>query len=202
MVVEVPRQFRPRRIETFFDEWAAAGLATVAVFPWVRVEDDIVEIVSRLAEADSGRWECRLSKAKLPRACTPIGIGYRTRSGFLSDTMGFAPLLTMPATRRAPVVALAAWAGGRDNGRAPPPEKRRPEALSFVDMAHGLADEKYDEVYSDTVKWANERFADPDDSPSKYYRITYCLSAGALVRLEARGVFAAHQSTRATETPS
>lgn len=63
------------------------------------------------------------------------------------SALGFAPLGTMPVTRRAPYVALGIWAGGYDN----PFRKRPDEFVGAGDMKHGLAEESYHRMRVDTV---------------------------------------------------
>jgi hypothetical protein len=44
-----------------------------------------------------------------------VGMEWRIREGLSSAPMGLAPFATMPVTRRAPYVCIAAWPGGHDN---------------------------------------------------------------------------------------
>lgn len=44
-----------------------------------------------------------------------IGVEWQIGNGCVTSVMGLAPFATMPVTRRAPYVCLAAWPGGHDN---------------------------------------------------------------------------------------
>lgn len=82
--------------------------------------------------------------------------------------MGLAPLLTMPITRRAPFVALAAWTG--------PPRKPTAKFVGFIDMPDdGDEREHAAKIASTEIKTAQHLIGDPDADILK--RIAFRLSS-------------------------
>lgn len=102
-------------VGAFFDASAASGHVGVAVFPDLRTADQVALLVSELSA--SPRWKASVVpwRHHAQANVAPLALRFETRGGLMSDAMGFAPLGTMPATRRAPYVAVAAWAGGVAN---------------------------------------------------------------------------------------
>lgn len=122
MVGDVTEQFRVAARQS----WAA-----VAVFPDVRAEAQLIELLNLLKGAE--RWRCRRVASSMPGLL--VGVEWKTDHGPWSQTMGFAPLLTMPVTRRAPYVGIAAWPG--------PPRKAGLEYVGFIDMRSGFEKEQH-----------------------------------------------------------
>jgi hypothetical protein len=101
-------------VSRVFEAAAQAHLPAVAVFTGIRTEADLVEQLCILARGS--RWTItREYPAGLVTDDVLIGIHWQIRDGLSSSIMGLAPFATMPVTRRAPYVCLAAWPGGHDN---------------------------------------------------------------------------------------
>jgi hypothetical protein len=167
-------------------ELSAAGVPTIALFPWVRDELDVCGIISALNDRE--RWTCEIVDGlPIPRPCTAVRIAYTTRSGDESSAMGFAPLLAMPTTRRAPLVALGAWAGGRKN---PFIKKSGMSELSFLDMPPGEGEDEALQAKrrKESARWTRERLDNPSDDPASYRQVAFCLSTDARATLQLAGV--------------
>lgn len=98
----------------------AKNRACVLMFPSIREEENIVTLVRRLEASE--RWRCAW---KMQSQTRDLNLEWLTEEGKWSSCMGFAPLLTMPPTRRAPYVAIALWPG-----------KARDPDQSSVDFKH------------------------------------------------------------------
>jgi hypothetical protein len=86
----------------------------LALFPDIRTEAALVEQLRALARG--ARW--RITRQRPPGLVTDdvlIGVAWQIGNGCSTSVMGLAPFATMPVTRRAPYVCLAAWPGGHDN---------------------------------------------------------------------------------------
>jgi hypothetical protein len=164
-------------LEVALDGFSKRGMPVVALFPWACSEGDVVGIISALSRRD--RWTCEIvSGLPIPRGRIPIRIAYSTDGGYVSEAMGFGPLLAMPPTRRAPFVGLGAWAGGRENPFAPP--KRGPADLSFLDMPTDLTEPEHRKLFDKSTTWTRARMSNPADDPPddarSYRRIAFSLS--------------------------
>lgn len=178
----VGRDLKVDLVESALDQYSKRGVPTIALFPWVAAESNLVEIIATLAQRP--RWRVRIVDGlDIPRACTPVGVWYETTNGELSSAMGFAPLLAMPVTRRAPLVAIGAWAGGYENQFI----KRR-NGLSFLHMPQACDLETFRKRQDLSRTWTQEAIADERDPSSLYYQVAFCLSPEARAPLEARGI--------------
>jgi hypothetical protein len=83
------------------------------------------------------------------------GVHWRTKAGAMSSVIGFAPLRSMPITRRAPYVAMTVWPGARSNQFARAPVS---DTLGIVDSAHGLTKDEYDARWKKTRGLVKEMF--------------------------------------------
>ncbi|MEO0324483.1 MAG: hypothetical protein AAF447_16090, partial [Myxococcota bacterium] len=75
--------------------------AACIVFPSVASGEDLVRLLELLSA--NSRWRCRVWEPGSTRLC----VDWRTQSGSWSQTLGLAPLFSMPATRRTPYLAIA-----------------------------------------------------------------------------------------------
>ncbi len=93
--------------------------------------------------------------------------------------MGFAPLGSIPVTRRAPYVALALWPGDRDN----PYFDKSPQGLvSFADAKTDFPQETHDKLWDTSAKESREMLQDPFDDVVWMRRVTFCLPEAAVAR--------------------
>lgn len=101
-------------VSRVFDAGAQAQLPAIALFTGIRTEHALAEQLHILARGP--RWTLT---EEHPEGLTTddimVGMEWRIRDGLASSPMGLAPFATMPVTRRAPYVCIAAWPGGHDN---------------------------------------------------------------------------------------
>ena len=87
--------------------------------------------------AENPRWAG--TELAPPSGGLDVALTWKAPCGKLSRVMGLAPIGTMPVTRRAPYVALAAWTGDHANPWNRPQTPRN--VVMFSDMPHGLTEE-------------------------------------------------------------
>jgi len=101
-------------VSRLFETGTDTHLPVIALFTGIRTEAALIEQLSILARGS--RWRItREHPAGLITDDAMIGVEWQIGNGCVSSVMGFAPFATMPVTRRAPYVCLAAWPGGHDN---------------------------------------------------------------------------------------
>ncbi len=101
-------------VSRVFDAGARAGLPAIAIFTGIRTEEALAEQLRILARG--ARWTLTEEHPEgLTTDDVMVGMEWRIRDGLASSPMGLAPFATMPVTRRAPYVCIAAWPGGHDN---------------------------------------------------------------------------------------
>lgn len=97
-----------------FEAGTTARLPAIAIFIGIRTEDQLVEQLRILSRGP--RWQITHEHPDgLETDDVMIGMTWQVREGLASSPMGLAPFGTMPVTRRAPYVCIAAWPGGHDN---------------------------------------------------------------------------------------
>lgn len=136
--------------------------AGIFLFPGVGDQEQLVAIVQKLASSD--RWELETSLDEARGML--VRLLWRTADGHMSDTLGMAPLLTMPLTRRAPYCAIALWPGS--------PRKEGEDRVGFIDMPSGLPADKHRQMLqssTDTVR--NLLGEEPKEAP--WRNVTFCL---------------------------
>lgn len=101
-------------VSRVFDAGARARLPAIAIFTSIRTEQALAEQLQILARGP--RWTLTEEHPEgLVTDDVMVGMEWRIREGLASSPMGLAPFATMPVTRRAPYVCIAAWPGGHDN---------------------------------------------------------------------------------------
>lgn len=165
----------PGEVESFLDAAAQERAAAIVVFPELRSAEDICALLRLLQGRERWRLESVPWK-RHPRADLLLGLWWRTAAGDRTSVMGLAPLGTMPATRRAPYVALVAWTGGHENEHW---TKRTPGEVGLVNMRlpSSLAPiDKYRAAFQttrDTVKEIKAALAEGAAEPN----VAFCLPA-------------------------
>lgn len=167
-----------------FDQHAMAGRAGIAVFPEIASERGLVELLNQLAE--DPRWSLRQRPKPSTRGGVLVSLEWQTPVGDASDTMGFAPFVSMPVPRRAPYVAIATWPGRPSNpfrgqGSTPAVAAGR---VSFLDAVHDLEQEAYDAAWARTIAKVATLMTTPSDDARLYRRATFVLSAEAAAELD------------------
>ncbi len=108
-----------------------------------------------------------------------VGVDWRVREGLVSSVMGFAPFASMPVTRRAPYVCIAAWPGEHDN---PHWTKFDKGIVHFLDTDLGgleLTKARYLALTKASVDATKELLTDPPDDARYYRRAAFRLSPSA-----------------------
>lgn len=112
-------------LNTIIEGWGEALVAGAIVFPDINSELDLCNLIKRL---HGNRWKYKVThRGEYPNIQgTLVSLTWETKDKTPSQTMGFAPLYTMPFTRRTPFVAVALWPGTA--------KKSGSESVSFMDM--------------------------------------------------------------------
>lgn len=173
---EVHDETPTAEVDDALDAYAAANLVVVLLLPFVTSERVLVEVLTGL-RSSSPRW--RLRKGTHTAEAVHLAVEWTTSQGLIDDTMGFAPLLTMPVPRRSPYVAIALWPGGQQNplrGVRPTPPAQAGR-VSFLDVPHGFDEETNARMWKTTEEKVAELMTLPADRPSLYRRAAFVLGA-------------------------
>lgn len=159
-----------RDIDSAFDEAARKRFFAALLFPRLRTADELTRTLRTLLS--SPRWSCRaVPWGRVARAGDrPIAVGWQTRDGALSSAMGFAPLGSMPVTRRGPYFGIVVWPGGNENRIM-----RSPNGVGFIDGAHRLRKGPYKKTFKATTARVRELFGDPLEDPVQLRDVGFCL---------------------------
>ena len=166
-------------VDDSLDVYAAANLVAVLLLPFVTSERVLVEALAVL-RASSPRW--RLRKGTQTPESVHVAVEWTTSGNLVDDTMGFAPLLTMPVPRRGPYVAIALWPGGQQNplrGVRPTPPAQ-PGRVSFLDVPHGLDEATNASMWKTTEEKVAALMTLPADRPALYRRAAFVLGASSI----------------------
>ena len=166
-------------VDESLDAYAAANLVAVLLLPFVTSERGLVEVLTGL-RSSSPRW--RLRKGTNTPQAVHVAVEWTTSASLVDDTMGFAPLLTMPVPRRSPYVAIALWPGGQQNplrGVRPTPPAQAGR-VSFLDVPHGFDEATNASMWKTTETKVAELMTLPADRPSLYRRAAFVLSPVAV----------------------
>ena len=168
-----PSAQTPGLLTQVLDTFADQSKVVVFVFPSLRSAEDVARLVGFFGEND--RWEVSEPKwSSHPRDnAALVWMKWRNPMGLFSSAMGFAPLGSMPAHRRAPYVSLAVWPGGRENTIAEPKGK----TLGFLDVALPLK-LRSKRAYDVATKTTRKRVALLKTIPAEgaaHYNVTFCI---------------------------
>lgn len=154
----------------------------IAVFPGLRTAEDIAELLAELA-GKPGWWLSSASWGKkYPRTDALVSLWWRTPGGLRTSVMGFAPLGSMPVTRRAPFVALAAWTGPKLNPQKSSKMKADPpDEVGFVDMRI-LNPETHDSTW-DTTRTRVQELKALTQEGAALPAVAFCLPSSCASRL-------------------
>ncbi len=165
-------------VSGFLDTCREARLPAIAIFTGIRTEAALVEQLARLSEGE--RWRiAEVSPDGVETDDVFVGVDWRVREGLVSSVMGFAPFASMPVTRRAPYVCIAAWPGERDN---PQWTKFEKGIVHFLDTDLGgleLTKAKYQALTKASVDATKDLLKDPPDDARYYRRAAFRLSPSA-----------------------
>lgn len=166
-------------MNALLDAAASKKLAALFSFPELRSSDDVTRLIAVLQRDE--RWQVRdVPWKEAPRDAVIVGLNWRTPSGKLSRVMGFAPLGTMPVTRRAPFVAIAMWPGEKDNPWRPGPPNAK--YVSFADMPHDHDEGEHAALWANSQAWTADLLARPPEGAARP-TASFCLEPNARVTL-------------------
>lgn len=176
-------------IERIIDTSAAAGQIALFLFPRLREAADVVRLLALLARHE--RWRCSPVDwgASKRDGYALLGLDWITGSGATSSAMGFAPLGSMPVTRRAPYVAIALWAGGHENQHKP---SKRPD-VGFVDFPVPMEEPEHTAVWNETKNEVRRLLSDPAEDAALLRRVAFCLPEDVAAALVSPNVATMHQ---------
>jgi hypothetical protein len=166
-------------VDDSLDAYAALDLVAVLLLPFVTSERVLVEALTGLRNSS---WRWRLRAGKRTAEVVHVAVEWTTSEKLIDDTMGFAPLLSMPVPRRSPYAAIALWPGGQQNplrGIRPTPPTT-PGRVSFLDVPHGLDEETNARMWKTTEEKVAELMTLPADRSSLYRRAAFVLGATAV----------------------
>jgi hypothetical protein len=175
-----PSEELSAELDEFFDRAADDGSVPVALFPRIRSAADTARLIKLLRKG--ARWSAKEVRwrqhSRETDACL-VGLEWRTRAGLQSRVMGFAPLGSMPVTRRGPYVAVAAWPGGHDNDYF---DRSPPQWVSFADADTRLRDrEQHDDVWRKSEIMTRRLVSDPADDVERMRQVAFCLPRAELM---------------------
>lgn len=171
----------PVEVERFLDAAADENAVGIVLLPELRTGEQICELLRLLGTRP--RW--RIAERAWRRHARPdvlVGVWLQTRLGEETSVMGLAPLGSMPATRRAPYVGLAAWPGGLVN---PFWTKPTPGRVGLVNMPlpGKMNEEAYASAYEKTerdVRLLKESLEEGAARPD----VAFCLPPSCRERLD------------------
>jgi hypothetical protein len=175
-----PSEELSAELDAFFDRAADDGSVPVALFPRIRSATGTARLIKLLRKGE--RWsvkEVRWRQHSREKDACLVGLEWRTKTGLQSRVMGFAPLGSMPVTRRGPYVAVAAWPGGHDNVHF---DRGPSGSVSFADADTRLRDrEQHDEVWRKSESMTRRLVSDPADDVERMRQVAFCLPRAELL---------------------
>lgn len=171
------------RLNAALEELGQRGQTCMVFYPAVQREEHLVEVLHRLCR--NKRWQGTL-RTDLFDDRLAIRIDWLTAEGKWSNCLGMAPLLTMPAPRRAPYAALALWPGPSRSpagDQAAQAAQKTRTALGITDIPTPYADRaQHEEMLAATEADVAQVFG---GATKPWRKITFCLDARHQVAVEA-----------------
>jgi hypothetical protein len=169
-------------VSRLFEAGNRLHVPAIAIFTGIRTEAALIEQLGVLARAP--RW--RITRQHLAGLITDdvlIGVEWTIGNGCASSVMGLAPFATMPVTRRAPYVCLAAWTGGHDNPHWTHYER---DIVHFLDTdltALQLTTPKYRSLTTGSRSTTEQLLAELGDDARYYRRVAFRLQSAVATAL-------------------
>lgn len=159
--------------DQFLLRMAQDSVAALFVFPSVRTDAEIVELLSSLATGPRFTLvEFQWPNSK-PRSEVLVGLEWETPRGHRSRAMGLAPSGNMPVTRRAPFVSILVWPGGHEN----PHRQEDYRTVGVADMQTSVSHEQYEQWWEQTKAEKTERCLLEPSSSAAFREVAFCLDA-------------------------
>lgn len=167
-------------IRSLIVDAVAAKQPAYVLFPHIRTANGIARMLQTLD--GTGGWIVRrVAWRKHERSAVLLSLHWNTPAGPPSSAVGFAPLGTMPATRRGPFVALGVWGGAQDNKHMRP--RPADSAVGIIDIPSG---HKSKDEHTRMLKKTDERvrtlLADPAEDVEHLRQVGFCLPHAAVGR--------------------
>ena len=147
-------------------------------WPLLRTDEDVIAVLRTLH--GTPRWKCsRVPWGNHPReGAALVGLTWTTSVNNRSSVMGFAPLGSMPVTRRAPYVAVAVWPGRHENTE----HRSAPGHVGFIDCKPDLPPEHtYDHLWKQTLRATKALLESPPaDDRWVLHDVAFCLPTKAV----------------------
>jgi len=178
VVLDAVDRHEAAAIDRTFDEAAARGYFAAIIVPRLRGADEVADMIKALLTSE--RWSMELVQWRQNDRHRDVAIGmkWKTKAGDDSAAMGFAPLGSMPVSRRSPYVALVAWPGPRQNPFAKPQP-----GVGFIDATHGLTRARYDSTTKKSSDQTKVLFLDPPEDRVLLRRVAFCLPKATVASL-------------------
>jgi hypothetical protein len=167
-------------IDGFIESSATDRKTFFVLFPHVRSAPGILKILDVL---DGGeRWSVeRLAWRKHARSnAVPIGVYWSNSAGNRMSVMGFAPLLAMPTTRRAPYVGIAIWGGGHENKQRNKEHPTNSKNVGIVDVPTLIPDATHTRLWNKSTEHVASLLRDPSEDVEHLRKVAFCLPRSAL----------------------
>jgi len=162
------------------DAAARSHEAVALIFPDVETADDVVELCNRLCEDPSGRWYRATSDAS--RDVTLIALRWVLPGGqSVNHVLGFAPLATTPATRRAPFTSLVLRVVG-DKRTAARQEDGRVQ-VHLADLDSGIRPQELHDRVWEATRQKKALHVEPHLAAAARARVTFSVPADVGARL-------------------
>lgn len=172
-------------VTRLFDLGANAHVPAIAIFLGIRTERELIEQLRILSAGE--RWKITEEHPDdLVTDDVLIGMEWTIRPGLASSPMGLAPFATMPVTRRAPYVCIAAWPGGHENPHWTRYDERVVHFLDTDLSKLRLTTPKYRSLTSMSKDATRELLSEVGDDARYYRRVAFRLQNSAREAL--RGV--------------
>jgi hypothetical protein len=163
-------------VSRLFDAGTQGHLPVIAIFTGIRTEDELVEQLRLLSRG--ARWRfAREHPEGLATDDVMVGIEWKIRDGLASSPMGFAPFGTMPVTRRALYVCIAAWPGEHENANWTRYDEQIVHFLDTDLAALKLSKAKYRSLTKASKDTTQALLSEPHDDARYYRRTAFRLSA-------------------------
>lgn len=166
------------------DAAARSHEAIALIFPDIETADDLVELCNRLCEDPSGRWYHATSDGVAGADITLIALRWvLPGSQSVNHVLGFAPLATTPATRRAPFTALVLRV--LDEKRTPARQEDGRVQVHLADLDSGIRPQELHDRVWEATKQKKALHVEPNLAVAARARVTFSVPAEAGARLVA-----------------
>jgi hypothetical protein len=173
-------------VTRLFESGTDLHVPAVAIFLGIRTEQELAEQLRLLSAGE--RWKITEERPEgLATDDVLIGMEWTIRPGLVSSPMGLAPFATMPVTRRAPYVCLAAWPGEHENPHWTRYDERVVHFLDTDLSKLGITKPKYRSLTTASKDATNELLSELGDDARHYRRAAFRLQGST--RAQLRGVF-------------